>query len=257
MLEIPNKDGTYQDPDDPNPNPPVSEDPNLETQPEPEPEPGPDLTAQLAEEREHRIRLEERLAAQERVPAPTPAPTPEPTVLTRQDLRAAVNEGKIDEDQMEELWAKQNREQINRDMVQHIETRDRTRDTENVVETEMDKYVAAYPGIKDTGTPEWKRVKTEYDFFIKLGDKDNRATELKACRAAFGSNTEKIPERTASHRETPGDSSGAPGGGGSRPVDIWNRVPKRFKSYYKSQVEQGFKTLKDVEADIPYMDDRH
>jgi hypothetical protein len=262
MLVIPNEDGTYRDADDADPNPPATTDTDTDQEseftPEPEPIPRPNLEAQLAEEREKRIRLEERLEAQKAARQELAAPEAPPTVFTRVELRTAVNEGKIDEDQMEEIWAKQNREQIQRDMQAQISARDRFRDTESFTETEMEKYITAYPGVKEVGSHEWKRVKTEYDFLRKMGDEDCKGTELKALRAAFGQNTDRIPERTASRRETVQDASGSQGGGrDDRPVDIWNRVPKWCKPYYKKQVEDGYKTLEDVRKDLPYMDQKH
>jgi hypothetical protein len=159
---------------------------------------------------------------------------------------------------MEDIWATQQREQNRRDTEKLLAERDRVRETTNIVDTEMAKYVAAYPGVKKVNSPEWEKVKKEYDFLIQIGDTDSKATELKALRAAFGSNTERLPERTASHRETAGDSSGSQGAGsGDRPVDIWNRVPKKYRAYYKDQVANGFKTLADVKADIPYMEANH
>jgi hypothetical protein len=269
MLVIPNEDGTYPDNDDQNvsdPTPTNTDDPTLnadadpEADPEPAPEPtprqDPDLAAQLAEEREARIRLEERLRAQEEARKTEPKKE-EPQPYTRQELRAAVNEGKIDEDQMEEIWAKQQRELIQRDMRNQLEERDQVRSTESFVDTEMEKYISAYPGVKQVGSDEWKRVKNEYDFLIKMGDKDEKATELKALRAAFGPNTERIPKRTAALRETPADAAGSPGEPGNRPVDIWNRVPKHLRAYYKDRVSNGFMTLEDVKKDIPYMTEQH
>lgn len=261
MLEIPNKDGTYRNPDEVTPEPPEGTDPELSTEPEsepepapePEPEPGPDLTAQLAEEREARIRLEERLKAREE----PVQKAEEPKVFTRQQLRAAVNEGTIDEDQMEEIWSTQQRDQINRDLSKQLDERDQRRTTESFVATETEKYLAAHPGVKEVGSPEWKKVKDEYDFLVQMGDKDSKATELKALRAAFGKNVDRIPERTASRRETPSDTSGSQAGGGDRPVDLWNRVPKHLKPYYKDRVAQGFMTLEDVKKDIPYMSEKH
>jgi len=235
---------------------PVTEEAISEPEVENEPTPQPptsreeEYRVQLAEEREHRIRLEERLNAQQ---APPPEKTPEPPkVFTRQQLRAAVNEGTIDEDQMEEAWATQQRDIHKRDTQEIIENRDKFNRVVNVVETETTKYLAAYPDLQKVGTPDWTKLKKEYDFLRSIGDDDSKTTELKAMRTAFGTSTDRIPERTSQLRETPQETSGAPGSG-QRPVDIWNRVPKQYREYYKKQVADGFKTLDDVKKDIPYM----
>jgi len=258
MLVIPEKGKDYDVEPDPTESGTDSVE-NLEAgseqEPEPEPElkPGPDLSAQLAQEREARIRLEERLAAREREQAPPP-PKEEPAkVFTRAQLRAAVNEGTIDEDQMEEIWSNQQRDQILRDAEKLLVERERKHTTESVVETETSKYIAAYPDLKEIGSVNWKRVKAEYDFLRKLGDPDNPVTELKALRAALGSNPDRIPERTASRRETTGETSGASGGGSDRPVDIWNQVPPKYKAHYKRMVDEGQMDLEQVKKELPYM----
>jgi len=209
------------------------------------------LEAQLAEEREARIRLEERLRAQEAQRAPQQPP---PKIFTRSELRSAVDNGTISEDQMEEIWAKQQRDEIKREMEQDLEKRDRQRETERFIADETAKYIASYPDLRNTQSDTWRRVKQEYDFLVRTGDPDNKATELKALRAALG-NAERIQERTANRRETPTETSGSQApGSGDRPVDIWNRVPKKYRPWYKQQVAEGRKTLEDVKKDIPYMD---
>lgn len=264
MLVIPNEDGTYPEGESGGEEPTEVETPAIEEGDEPVSESAPEPTSspeaqQLAEERERRIRLEERLAVLNEQPSPVPPKEEEPPkVFTRQQLRAAVDEGQINEDQLEEIWSKQNREQTVRDTQKLMDERDRTRTTENIVDTETAKYIAAYPDVKKVNSSIWQKVKSEYDFLRQLGDSDSPATELKALRSALGGNPTRIPERTAERRETPGDASGSQGGGGGdRPVDIWNRVPKHLKAYYKDQVAQGFKTLEDVKKDIPYMAEKH
>lgn len=266
MLEVPNKDGTYQtgEPGEETPAPTAGneDEPNLEAgsklDPEPEPEPEPDqlaeTQAQLAEERETRIRYEERLKVRDEQPPPAKE---EPKVFTRQQLQAAVEEGTIDADQKEEIWSNQQYERNQRGTEELLDARDKKRDTEGFVETEFTRYLTAHPDVRKPGSSDHQKVKDEYDFLIQTGDKDCKETELKAMRSAFGSSLERIPDRTAARRETPGDASGSTGGGrGDRPVDIWNRVPDQYKAYYKKQVSDGFKTLEDVKADIPYMAQR-
>jgi len=218
-------------------------------------EPGPDrqseLEAQLEAEREQRIRLEERerLRAEQKTEKREP-----PKEWTRAQLRTAVSEGTIDEDQMEEIWAKQQRAAYRRDTEDLLATRDRERATATTVETEIARYTANYPDVTTIGSPTWNKVKAEFDFCVQLGDDPNsKATEVKALRAALGS-SEKIRERTSTHRQTSSETSSSQGGGGGgRPVDIWNRVPRTHKAHYKRLVEEGYMTLEEVKKTIPYM----
>ncbi len=224
---------------------------------EPEPEPTPsredELQTQLQTERETSARLQGQIDARnEQPPPPAAKEEPPPKEFTRQELRAAVTEGKLDEDGMEQIWADQNHAKTMRDTESLINDRDARRTVETTVDTEYDKYTAAFPDLKDTKSDIWGKVKAEYDYLIKLGDKDNRTTELKALRSALGSN-ERIQERTADLRQTPQGGAASGSTSGDRPVDLWNRVPKHLKSYYKYQVEQGYMNLDDVKKDIPYM----
>lgn len=215
------------------------------------PDPAAALQSQLEVEREQRIRLEERLAAKNEQPAPTPKE--EPKIFTRQQLRAAVNEGTIDEDQMEEVWSTQQRELTKRETAKLLDDRETVRNAVNFVEDETSKYIAAFPDVKNQGSDTWKRVKSAYDYMRKLGDPDNKATELKALRAALGT-PERIRESTARRRETSGETSGGSSAGGDRPVDIFNRIPPKYRTYYKKRYDEGYITVEDIKKDLPYMD---
>lgn len=215
--------------------------------------PEPDLQAQLDTEREQRIRLEERLAVQ--TAPPPPAKEEPPKEFSRVQLRAAVDEGTISQDQMDETLAEYQHNKTMRGVDERMDARDQKRDTANVVQIDTAKYLDAHPDIRTVGTSDWNRLKSEYDYLIGLGHKDNKITELAAMRAAFGS-AERIRESTASRRQTSGEmastQSGTPAGG-DRPVDIWNRVPKHLREAFKKMVSDGVMTLEDVKKDIPYM----
>jgi hypothetical protein len=220
---------------------------------EPEPEPKIDLQAQLTVEREQRIRLEERLAAQETAP---PAEKEKPLkIWTRQELSAAVADQTIDEDQKEEIWSKQQIDRTARVVDERMEAHDRKRDTGNIVQTDTAKYLTNHPDIRTQGTPDWTLLKDKYDYLISLGYKDNKTTELAAMSAAFGP-PDPIRESTASRRQASAETSSAQAGaheGGDRPVDIWNRVPKHLREPFKKMVADGVMTLEGVKKDIPYM----
>ena len=211
----------------------------------------PDFETQLQTERETSARLQGRLDAQSEQATPPPKEEPPPKEFTRAELRTAVEEGKIDSDQLETIWADQNHAKTLRDTEAMINRRDADRTVELTVDGEYDKYVAAYPDLKNEKSAIWGKVKKEYDFMVRMGHAGDKKTELTALRSALGSH-ERIPERTAELRETPAEIAGTPGGG-TRPVDIWNRVPKSHKAYYKTQVEKGIMTLEDVKKTIPYM----
>lgn len=231
----------------------VVEETELET--EVTPDPLETANKELASEREQRLRLEGRLEAMEAKPDPAPAKVEPPKELTRQQLREAVDNGQIDQDQMETLWSNQERDKTKREMSTMLDERDSRRTAATLVETDTSKYLANHPDIRTVGTSEWNKLKGEYDYLIQLGHKDNKTTELAAMRAAFGP-PDRIRESSASRRQAVSETSSAQAGegvGGDRPVDIWNRVPKYLREPYKKMVADGFKTLEDVKKEIPYM----
>ncbi len=226
-----------------------------EQEPEPTPDPNEALNSALAAEKEQRIRLEERLAAQEAAPAP--AQVEPPKELTRAQLREAVDNGQLDQDQMETMWADQREARTLRKVEEQNDARDRKRDTANVIQTDTAKYLNSHPDIRKQGSSDWNRLKGEYDYLVSLGDPDDKTTELKAMRAAFGA-ADRIAESSASRRQTASETSGAQGGAGpgERPVDIWNRVPKHLRAPLKQMVSSGTRTLEDIKKDLPYMKER-
>ena len=220
----------------------------VETEPTRESE----LEDQLRTERENVIRLEERVALSQQKTEPAVKEEPPPKVFTRQELRAAVNEGKLDDDQMEQIWSDQNHARTLRDTEALMNRRDGERTIASTVDVEYDKYVAAFPSLDDKASADWGKVKTEYDYLVnRLGHPATKTTELAALRSALGRN-DRIQEHTAELRETARGTGGGEAGG-KRPGDIWNRVPKHMRVGLKKLVSDGYRTLADVEKDIPYM----
>jgi lipoprotein-anchoring transpeptidase ErfK/SrfK len=221
-----------------------------------------DTQAQLTAEREQRIRLEGQLEGQRQAPPEKKAEPP--VVLTRVQLRAAVDAGTIDEDGMEQLWADQNRAQTRREIGEDQDRRDTERESANFIGSETAKYFSAHPDIRKQGSADWNRLKTEYDYLTQTGEPDdqpddpkNRKKELRAMRAAFG-NSERIAEHTSTHRQTTSETSTSHGGatvaGGDRAV--WDKVPKEIRPHYKGMVADGLLTLDEVKRTIPYMTQR-
>ena len=214
-----------------------------------------ELNTQLETERRTNDRLQGQIDARnEQPPAPPVKEEPPPAVFTREQLRTAVDEGKLSEDQMEQMWADQIVSRTTRETTEMLDQRDSVRSVELTVDTEYEKYVAAFPDLKDMKSELWGKVKSAYDYNVKLGAPDTKATEVAAMRAALGSH-ERIQENTAALSETP-QGTGGGAQGGKRPSDIWARVPLRLRAGLKEMVSKGTRTLADIEKDIPYMTER-
>jgi len=235
----------------------ISETQELESDAEPEstPDPSEALNQELAAEREQRIRLEERLAAQgSQSPPQKEAP---PKDLTRVQFREAVDNGQLSEDQMEQMWSDQERAKTLRETGAMLDQREIARSTTSVVETDTAKYLASHPDIRTVGTSDWNRLKGEYDFLRSVGDPDNKTTELKAMRAAFGS-PDRVRESSSSRRQAVSETATSQGGSGSdgRSANIWTKVPSHIRPALKEMVANGTRTLEDIKADLPYMRER-
>lgn len=139
------------------------------------------LAAELQQERESRIRYEERLKAQETKPTKT-----EP-VYSWQQLEDMVTNGTLTRAQASEyregvvkrdLKAEQDRE-----LDQRLVNIERARR----VTTDLDNYKRLIPAVMQAGTPEREKVAAEYRYMTGvLGMPEGVATELAASRAAFG-----------------------------------------------------------------------
>lgn len=235
---------------------PETTEPQAEAPPTPEPaepprpDPVAELERRLEEEREARIRLEGMVQGREQA---KPA-EPKPQEISRTKLRELVNEGRISEDQMEEIWAKQNRESLLREVDATYSKRLEEQSQKARVDAELQKYIDARPTISQRGSEDWIRVKQEFDYLVQLGDPPDSRTELKAARAAFGP-AERVREHTTARRPTHAETS-SPRGQNTEPrnVDIFNRIPKSLREYYRFEYENGRKTIDEIKRELPYME---
>ncbi len=220
-----------------------------------DPKPDPLATAQseLQIEREQRIRLEERLNAQSAEAAAKPAKQ-EVKRLTRAELRVAVNEGKLDDDQMEEFWANQQREVHNEDTEKIVRAHAKQESEADFVVTQTQQYLQNFPDVAKEGSPTWNKVKREYDYLRSVGDDDSKTTELKALRAALGSST-RIKEHTQALRETVNETSSNVSSGGESTPDIFSKMPTKYRNYNRERYKNGQVTLETLEKELPYMKD--
>ena len=140
----------------------------------------------LQAEREERIRLEERLKAQQDV-ATVKAEAAKPAEHSWETLEAWIAEGRLSRAQ-----AMAYREGIIKDTaVKEATTKldaqfKETQRTASVT-SELERYKQALPAITQSGTPERVKVETQYSYLINtLGHQPGLATELLASKLAFG-----------------------------------------------------------------------
>ena len=145
----------------------------------------------LQEEREARIRAEERLSVLETVKATKKAEDDAAKVHSWETLEGWITEGRITRAQANEYREGVVAEKAARDaearLSKHMDATQRRRD----VTSGIAQYQAAVPSLKDRTSPERLRAEAEYAYLVNLHgapkDEDQRLVyELNACHSAFG-----------------------------------------------------------------------
>ncbi len=163
-------------------------------------------------------------------------------VYSRAELKRAVEQGKISDDEMESIWEQQVEKRIAAEVQKTTENTFGNASREAQVSNQIAAYAEKLPDLRDKDSDAFRRVREEYDFLVSAGDpKDSLLTELKAIRAAFGP-VDRIKRAKANRPETHQEGSDR-GGDFSRsqndedgaPGDI----PARFRTFYRTQINKG------------------
>jgi hypothetical protein len=197
------------------------------------------LEAKLSREREERIRLEERTKAQEKSAPPEPE-------YSRAQLKQLVDAGTISEEQRDAVLDKQDRareERLINETTRKFQQQSAQSARNQRISSQIDTYKSSFPDVMVEGSETRQKVQREYDFLVSVeggprSDEQGAIMELKAMRAALGP-AEKVRETTRQRRQTHAETGGA-GDNTSRPVDMANKIPKKYREYYKHRVETGY-----------------
>lgn len=164
------------------------------------------LEAELQQDRIERARLEERVAAVTQTPA-----TAEPPPLTEAQMQSLVDEGKLTEGEVKTELERRFRAELDLSTDQKVQTAIATQKQQDVVQTEFDAYVAAFPDVNKAGTADFQRVRNEINSLVKLGVPHTLQSELIAMRKEFGS-LDRVEETTNLRREYHQEAGGSGGG---------------------------------------------
>lgn len=169
-------------------------------------------------------------------------PPPQEKVFNAAELRRAVDDGRMTEDESEQIKERQ----IETRVAAKIETRLRqelsNQTTSDRLVGEIQRYVDAIPELSDRESAQHAKLKREFDHLVGLGyDRDDRRTDVAAARAAFG-DPAKIRDIKAdppgSHQETGGSAAGALVG--ATRSDGWPKdMPPRHREFYENQIRSG------------------
>jgi hypothetical protein len=187
----------------------------------------------------------------------------EPKRYSRAELSTAVEAKTITADQAEEIWAKQIREDVKREVkAEVLGVAEANRKLERV-ETDLNEYKRLAPEIMEEGSETRQKVREEFEYLVGLGnpgaadDPKTLQTQLLAIRNALGPldklRTAKSARReTEAHEET-GGSSGSGSRRRSEPKTAWEALDKRQKEYYEGAISKGlYKDKAAVEAELKF-----
>jgi hypothetical protein len=162
-----------------------------------------------------------------------------PKQLSAADLRQAVDEGKLTEDEAEAIKNQQIEKRVTAKVTEEVETRLARDNLSERVSTDIGRYKQAIPDLADLDSAAFKKVQAEFTYLTRQRyEANDPRTELIAIRAAFGDidNLQKIkPGTRETHQETGGRQESGTDIADGAPKDM----PADTKRYYQDQINQG------------------
>lgn len=192
---------------------------------------------QAQREREERIRLEERLKAQEEVKKAT---QPE---YSWEQLEGFIAEGKISVTQAVKYREDLQKEKTKRETLEALKSEIQVTSHDSTISGELNRYTQAMPEILQNGTPERQKVVREYNYLVKtLKYPETKATELAATRAALG-DVETVERTVQAKRSAPKESFMETHSSTQKPQPKGNdpiaQLTEREKKHYEKMIDRG------------------
>jgi hypothetical protein len=208
------------------------------TEPTAPPAPDPALLAAQQEaqrEREEKIRLEERLAAQEKSKPAEPV-----RQYTATELRALVDAGSLTEDQADQIRQNQSKAEIEAEVLGKVRAEMDARARSTSIQTQLTAYRTAFPDAWQAGTPERVKLQNAFTHLTSvLGrDANDPAVEVEALFAAFGP-PERAKETTRKSRETHAETGTGSETSTSTEEGWPSGIPSRIKQHYREAIKKG------------------
>lgn len=198
-----------------------------------------ELDAQLRQEREERIRLEERSKVQQE--------QAQQAEYTWDQLENFIAEGKLTRGQAQEYKDKMTEQRLERKFKQQqvVESKD------SRILGEIEQYKQLIPEVMSYGSESRQKYEKEFSYMTRtLGMPDNYATQLAATRAAFG-DVETVKQRLASRKVTPKEplmETHTPQKQKASSRSFEDTLPQYKRDYYTRMIKSGVvKDWKDAE----------
>ena len=171
----------------------------------------------------------------------TQSAAPPPPQLSREDMQAGVDAGKITQGQMDAELERQLEARVE----QKVSTQQEIKDRGAKIGSQIEMYVERVPDINDPTSDNHKRVRAEFADMRKLGYPNDATTELAALRAVIGPiDKVKIPETgnvdrevdTTTHTGAGGEESTEKKASGPGPI---KGVADHFVEYWTEGIKGG------------------
>lgn len=172
-------------------------------------------------------------------------PAQAPAKYTRKQLRAAVDNGTIDEDQMEQIWGDQ--VEANARAAAKTEAASQTSENEaaSKIATTLEGYAELLPDLGDATSDNRQAAEDAFKDLVDLHgvpttQLEKQRLEAMACRTAFGP-LSKLKGRVNSLKKTGENAAQEIGNGEGEAASksTHKGVPKSQVAYYQSMIDRG------------------
>lgn len=172
-------------------------------------------------------------------------PAQAPAKYTRAQLRSAVDNGTINEDQMEQIWGDQVEATARAAAKDEAASQTSTNAEQSKIVTTLDGYAELVPDLNDPSSDNRVAAEEAFNDLVELHGKpktqlDKQRLEAMACRTAFGP-LAKLKGRVDSLKKNSANAAQEIGNGEgeSSSTSTHKGVPKGQVAYYQSMIDRG------------------
>ena len=196
-----------------------------------------------------------RLRAENEALKASKAAAEAPKHISRTELKALVEDGKITQEAADAHWEKQIRDDAKRDAREAARSEVAGQQREQKVNLQLEEFKALVPTAWEAGSKDRTKAEREFKALLDVGFPDNKATEVAALRAAFG-DPAVIRASRSTGRNGPGETfnevGGAERGEGAADADGKPKgLTPRQEAHYTNLIGRGvYKDWKAVAEEL-------
>jgi hypothetical protein len=196
------------------------------------------LEAERAKRQSMQVELAELRGKVDGLSASQSQPKKEEREYTRAELRQFVDDGKLTEDQADEIRERQSEARLGKKLTQKVETTTRT----DRVQAIIDQYKAAKPDIMIPGSDDRAKVEREFQYLVSLGHPQTLETEAAALRAAYGpvETLAKGKPSLETHQDGGSGDGGKSDGDDEKAAGGPRGLTAEQRAHYMRQIDRGF-----------------